>query len=44
MKLLETKTYETVATVNNSNHIRFVKLWRVNYQYDKLTILITLDL
>lgn len=36
MKLLETKTYETVATVNNSNYIRFVKLWRVNYQYDKM--------
>ncbi len=36
MKLLETRTYETVAPVNNSNHIRFVKLWRVNYQYDKM--------
>ena len=36
MKLLETKTYETVATVNNSNHVRFVKLWRINYQYDKM--------
>ena len=36
MNLLETKTYETVAPVNNSNYIRFVKLWRVNCQYDKM--------
>lgn len=36
MKIQETRTYKAVTKVNGSDIIRFVKLWRVNYQYDKV--------